>query len=246
VNSIVLNCVIILENIQHLFLRRTSGFENLSRLFYLISQSNPGIFWLCTCLQYSWKYLDNTHLISDYFAHVIFLKNLSIEILKEAILKRHRPSGFEIVFLPSEEHRKSRYFLPARKADIQSVLQKEYFEDIKDYTRGNLSFAFLLWLRSVEKIEDNVLYFKFRKLNLGFLRSLEVRKITSLHSILIHSGLTNEEHAEIFGSSRNESFILLMVMTDDGILIKKGEKYILNPLLYRHIVSHLESSNFIP
>jgi len=245
VNSGGPHCVIILENIQHLFLRRINGFENLTRLFYLISQSNPGIFWLCTCLQYSWKYLDNTHNISDYFADVVFLKNLSTDMLTEAILKRHRPSGFDIVFLPSEEHRKSRYFLNKRKADINSILQKEFFDDLKEYTKGNLSFAFLLWLRSVEKIEENVLFFRFRKLQLGFLRSLEVRRIITMHAILIHSGLTCEEHAEIFGSSRQESFNVLMVMTDDGILRKKNEKYILNPLLYRHIVSHLESSNFI-
>jgi hypothetical protein len=226
-------------------MRRLHGFENLIRLFHLISQTNPCIFWLCTCLQYSWKYLDNTHLISDYFAHVIFLENLSSETLREAILKRHRPSGFEMVFLPSEDYKKNWILLRKRKTIQQSTLQTDFFNSLKEYTKGNLSFAFLFWLRSVIKVEDNVLYFQFKKLNTGFLRSLEVKKITSIYSILIHSGLTCDEHAEIFGISYNESFIQLMVMTDDGILRRTGEKYILNPLLYRHIVGHLESSNFI-
>ena len=237
--------VVILENIQHLFMRKMYGFNNLSRLFQLISQSNPGVFWLCTCLQYSWKYLDNSHQISDYFAHVIHLENLTVETLTEAILRRHNPSGFELCFLPSEEYKRTRFFLRSNKTDKQLILQKEYFNALKEATKGNLSSAFLWWLRSVEKVEDNTIYFRFHKLNHGFLHSLPTNKITSLYAILIHSGLTCEEHASIFNCSLKESYILLMVMTDDGILSKSGEKYMLNPMLYRHIVSHLEAANFI-
>lgn len=237
--------VIILENIQHLFLRRIKGFENLYRLFHLISQSNSRVFWICTCLQYSWKYLENTHQISDYFAHVVELDNLSQDLLSEAILKRHRPSGFKMIFIPPDDYKKSPYLLWTKKSDSQENLRKEFFIALKEYTKGNLSFAFLLWLRSVVKIEDNTLFFKFQKLNLGFLRSMDVKNISSLYSILLHSGLTCDEHAEIFGTSHNESFIQLMVMTDDGILILKENRYTINPILYRHIVSHLESVNFI-
>jgi len=62
---------------------------------------------------------------------------------------------------------------------------------------------------------------------MGFLRSLDVSKVTSMYAILIHSGLTCEEHAEIFGTPLTDSFIHLMVMTDDGILVRKENKYIL-------------------
>jgi hypothetical protein len=150
-----------------------------------------------------------------------------------------------MVFIPQEENKRSRYFEWLKKSDSQLSLKNEFFQDLNEYTKGNLSFAFLLWLRSVVKIEDNTLYFQFHKLNMGFLRSLDVSKVTSMYAILIHSGLTCEEHAEIFGTSLTESFIHLMVMTDDGILSRKENKYIINPLLYRHIVSHLESTNFI-
>ncbi len=237
--------VIIVENIQHFFMKKTKGFENLKRLFYLISQTNKQIYWLCTCLKYSWKYLDSSQNISDYFAYVIHLENLTIENLQEAIFKRHRPSGFEMIFVPSEDTKKTRYLRRFSKVDQQLYLQTEYFDKLKEYTKGNLSFAFIYWLRSVVKMETDTLYFQFKKLKLGFLHSLDVRKITSLYAILIHSGLTIDEHAEIFGSTRKDSYIHFMVMNDDGIITKKDSKFILNPMLYRHIVNYLESANFI-
>lgn len=97
-NSLPSKRIIILENMQHLFLRKVSGFSSLKMLLKIISATNKNVFWIITSALYSWQYLDKVLTIPDYFAYIIKLENLEFAQITEIILRRHRVSGYNIYF----------------------------------------------------------------------------------------------------------------------------------------------------
>lgn len=237
--------IIVIENVHQLFLRKLHGFKNLSQFFRLISQSNSRIFWLSTCLLYTYKYLNYTSKMSDYFGYVVNLDSLNKEQLTEIIIKRHKFSGFKLNFLPPKDFHYKRTYKRMSEAEKQTYLQEDYFNSLYKFAQNNLSLALLFWMRSVVSVEDNNFYMQFRHLEYSFFNSLSPSQITSLHALILHGGLLLEEHADIFTWKKEESFAHLMVFTDDGILIRKNGMYSVNPLVYRQVVDHLTILNYI-
>ncbi|MBN2598082.1 MAG: hypothetical protein JXR82_15005 [Marinifilaceae bacterium] len=237
--------IVVIENVHQLFLRKLHGFKNLSDFFRLISQTNAQIFWLSTCLLYTYKYLDYTLKMSDYFGYVVSLDSLNKEQLTEIIIKRHRFSGFKLTFLPPEEFHPKRSFKRLSEADKQTYLELDYFNRLYKFAQNNLSLALIFWMRSIVSVEDNNFHLQYKHLEYSFFNTLSTSQIATLHALVLHGGLLLEEHAAIFAWQKEESFAHLMVFTDDGILIKRNEVYHINPLVYRQIADHLAVLNYI-
>jgi len=237
--------LIVLDNVQNLFLRSSGDFGNLFLLFKLISQTNSKIFWVTSCYLYSWKLLDYTNDIANYFAYVIEFSPLTAEQLREAILKRHQVSGFSLVFQEPENFVSKRNYQKMDDEEKQLFLKDVFFEELGQYAQSNLSLAFLYWLRAIQKVDNGEIFLQQKRLNFSFLNSLETRDLTTLHSILVHGGLDLYAHSRIFRCSSEISFRVLMVLTDDGLLEKNEDVYVINPLVYRMLVSQLKSLNFI-
>ena len=237
--------VIVLENIHNLFIRSSGNFGNLFHLFKLISQTNSKIFWLTSCYVYSWKLLDYTSDISNYFAYVIEFSPMNSEQLRDAILKRHQVSGFSLTYLEPENFVPKKNYQKMSDDDKQLFLKDLFFEELGQYAQSNLSLAFIYWLRAIQKVEEGEIFIQQKRVNFSFLNSLKTPELTTLHSILIHGGLDLKAHSCIFRCDTESSFRKLMVMTDDGLLEQRDDTYVINPLVYRMLVSQLKSLNFI-
>ena len=85
--------IIIIENLQHLYLRLVGGFNVLKMIFELISKTNKNTFWIMSSSLYAWNYLDKSVNISDQFGYVINLEELNEDQIREVIYKRHKVSG---------------------------------------------------------------------------------------------------------------------------------------------------------
>jgi len=237
--------IVILENIHHFFIRKNGAFGNLFRLFRLMSQTNHHIFWVCSCFVYSWKLLDYTLNISGYFAHVVHFELMTDELVREAILKRHKVSGFKLHFLEPEHFIPRRGYYKLTDAGKQQSLTELLFHELWQHAQGNITLAFIFWLRAIVRVSDDTLFIQQKQLRFSFLNSLKTDELTTLHGILVHGGLTLEEHSAVFNSGPEDSRRRLMVLVDDGLLEFRENKYVINPLLYRPLVSQLKSLNFI-
>jgi len=237
--------IVVLENIQQLFVRKIHGFKNLLLFFRLISQSNSKIFWLSTCLLHTFRYLDYTLQMSNYYGHVVSLDTLSKEQLTEVITKRHKFSGFKLNFHEPKDFSPKRSYKKMSESEKQAYLQEDYFKQLYNYAQNNLSLALVFWMRSVVCVEDNNFYLQYRYLDYSFFNSLTNPQVTTLHALLLHGSLSLEEHVAIFSWQKEESLAHLMVFADDGILIKKEDRYFINPLVYRQVVNHLDVLNYI-
>lgn len=237
--------IVILENIHNLYIRSNNGFANLNKFLKLISETNTSVFWLCSSNLYAWKYLNYAQQISDYFGYIIEIESLKKEQIIKTIEDRHLPSGYNITFLEKDNFKASRKYKKYDEVRKQEFLREDFFNRLNKITQGNISLSLLFWQTSVVKKENDTFSLKLKEFDLSFIESLGMQKLTTLHNLLIHGGLSQENHNKIFGIPVSQSSNQLMVLKNDAIIVMNNGKYQINPLLYRQIVNHLKGINLI-
>ncbi|MEM6845536.1 MAG: hypothetical protein AAF632_25200 [Bacteroidota bacterium] len=246
--------ILIIEHLDWFYLRKVGGFQCLKWMLELISRTHRQVFWLMSCTQYAWSYLNKATQVADHFEYVIQLEAAQAGIVREIILKRHRVSGYDVLYHPAESDQNNKKFLKMDEVERQEYLENEYFQDLSRITQGNFAIALLYWLRSAQEVTDNQITIgSLKSLDYSFLKSLSVTQISSLHALLLHDGLTMAHFSELSGrrdttldSDSPVSINLRMVqLLDDGLLVKSDEVYQIHPLLYQQVVSLLQTRNFV-
>ena len=242
--------IMVWEDVQHFFLRKVGGFVALKLLFELISRTHKQIFWVCACTQYAWDFLDKTARISDYFEYVISLTDVGSSSLREAILKRHRVSGYDIHYAGTVADRSRKKFLKMTDEQKQAHLEEAYFEDLTQLTAGNYSIAQLYWLRSTQQVlNDTITIGSLQAMDFSFTRSIPLSQMLILHALLLHDGLSEAHFQEMnerkVGKGPVATHLGIRQLRDDGLITLKDDIYMVNPLLYRQIVQLLRNKNFL-
>ena len=94
---------------------------------------------------------------------------------------------------------------------------------------NNIGVALFLWLRSIVNSNDEKIEVSLDiELDFSFLKALSDRKLFSLMAIILHDGLTLEEHSLIFNISQKSSQLLFATLADDGIIFQKDSVYRIN------------------
>ena len=239
--------IIILEDMQHFFMKKIQGFEAINLLFELISQTDDKIFWIQEYTSFAWKYLEKAVSINRFFKFIIHLESFTNEQVIEVIMKRHRVSGYNIkyanTFLSKQEKRKSARLNEKEKEDF---LEKSYFNSLNQFAQSNISLALLYWLRSTLNVEKNTITIgQLKNVNFDFLSKLPQESTYTLHALLLHDSLSINEHALLFNQSEIKSRLDLMVLEDQGVLNSIEGRYKINRLLFRQIVNVLTNKNII-
>ena len=130
--------------------------------------------------------------------------------------------------------------------DRQIQLEKEYFEELNRFADSNLSLSFYFWLESISEFSDKELYIKkFVSPDFAFLETLSVEKIYTLLLIVLHGKISVDLHASVCNQSTQKSLKVLTILKEDSIIVLKGEHYMLNGILYRHVIQLLKNKNLI-
>ena len=238
--------VIIIENIEDLFLRIVNGFDVIKKFAQIISLTNSNVFWIATCNRYAWNYLDKVINVDDYFAFVIRFDRFTNQNIQDIIMTRHSMSGYKLKFKPSINNLDDKQFQKLNEQQRQTYLLDSYFEELNKISASNVALAQLFWLRSISELnENNINISSLHNIDFSFLKNLNRQKVFSLAALLIHDGLTIEEHAKVFNYSIEESRLYLSAMLDDGELKRKDNNYRVNFLLYVHIVKLLKNQNIL-
>jgi len=240
------NQIIVLENIQHLFIRKIKGFEVMKAFFRILSATNQQIFWITSMTTFAWIYLVKTISIDDYFGYIVKMKDFSKEQLVDFVSRRNRVSGYKITYQPDLDTENNKAFKKTAEEQKQDYLKSVYFDKLGEFAHSNLSLALTYWLCSTVDVSDNVINIKpADKIDISFLNGLSTEKIFTLNNLLLHGGLTVTEHAVVFDYPEEKSNLILNLLFDDGIIINTGDMFTVNPLLYRHIINLLKSKNLL-
>ncbi len=238
--------IVVLDGLEKLFEVRINGLDHLSKLLQYISDTNHYVFWITTCHQYAWEFLEKTLEVSDFFGYHIKLSDLTDEELMKTILRRHNISGYRLMFLPEAQKKSLISFKKQADFGDQDELKKQYFTRMHRIVKGNLSQAFLFWMRSTSEVTEDAVYIEYIGGEyFNFLGSMSDPKLMILKNIVVHNGIKAQQHAQLFRIEHDKSKLLLQQLHDDGIIIKNGEVYNINPIIYRQVIDHLYLLNIL-
>ncbi len=238
--------VIIIEDLQNLYLRSVSGFVALRALFELINNTHQQVFWMVTANIYTWQYLSRTINIKDFFSYQIELQEFSEQQIVDIILKRNRISGFTVHFLADEQKSTQKKLSKMDEEEQQAYLQKEFFTSLNSFAKSNVSMALLFWLMSTREVDENVITINtFKKPDFSFLTALSADKVYILQALVLHDGLEMEQLAITLNITMSQTKMHLIALMEDGILFQRKQVYLVNPIVYRSVINLLKSKNLI-
>jgi hypothetical protein len=213
---------------------------------HLISKTNSHVFWIVACHLYSYKYLQRAFNIAEYFGYHIELEDLTTDNLIKIIEKRHNISGFRLKFLPDTPKKSLIPIVKQIDKSDQLELRDLYFERLQKIVKGNITQAFLFWMRSAAEVTEDVIYINSQgDTKLDFIKSISLSKFEILKNILIHNGISCSKHSEIFRIPIEKSELQLEQMLDDGIIVKRSKFYNINPIIYKQVIDQIYKLNLL-
>ena len=245
-NSLPSKRIIIIEDIQKMFLRTVNGFDGIKVLFKILAWTNKNIFWLVSCTIYAWNFLKQSLSIDDYFSNVVIIEKVQEDQVIEIIKKRNDISGLNVVIEPNGNKLALKKLKGLNEADKQAFLFKSYFKELADFSESNISLALLFWLLSTKEITDNKLIIgHFNTPDLSFVKVMNIDRILVLMALILHDGLNEIELSRVNNITREEAKLKLIMLLEDGIVYLQNKRYLVNPLIYRNVIKLLKSKNLI-
>jgi hypothetical protein len=199
--------VLILEEIERLYLRQVGRYRAIRHLQNLIASTSDRCLWLVAMNEVSCRLLDRATGLKQRITHEISSVVVGKKEIEEAIMIRHGLSGFRLHFAPliNTAKTKKRFFVkPAPRAE---ELKAAFFAELASRSNGIFRTAIELWLGHIDTFESGALYLKpLRQVSLdGIIAGLDADDLFTLVAILQHGSLTESEHTDIFGCSSESS-----------------------------------------
>jgi len=150
--------IIIVENLQHMYLRSLKGFLALKLLVDIISKTNKNIFWVVSTTLYANEYLSKTIRLNDIFGYEVIFKELKSDQIIELIKKRNSISGYNIIYEIDPEVAQRKEIHKLQFAQQQNLLEKQFFNSLNKFAQSNISLALLFWLSSIKDIKERQIF----------------------------------------------------------------------------------------
>jgi uncharacterized protein YfbU (UPF0304 family) len=238
--------IIVIENLQHLFLRTVNGFNAIKVFLEIITKTSKNVFWITSSSSFAFEYLKKSIHIDDFFGYHINLADVGYEHMIDLIKKRHALSGFSLLYVPDLNGESKKDMSKIEDSEYQISLERKYFKSLSLLAGSNISLALLFWLSSIIKIMERTLYLSAElEISNTLLSSLSSEKIFILQSLILHDELKLTDLNKILNYSIYETTLLMQVLTDEGIVTKSENIYFINPLIYRQTAALLKSKNFL-
>lgn len=246
INNSTLNRIIILEDIQHLYLRSINGFDAIRSLIEIVNQTQKKILWIFTCTQYAWNYLVKSIQIDNFYNRVVKMVSMNNEEINSVIRKRNQIGGFRIIFEVPEEMKDFKKFKSSSEEEQQKTLEKRFFRKLNAFADSNISMALIFWLLSTKKVTDDLIMVgDFDNPDQSFIQVMTQSRIFILLSLILHDGLTVNELSLVNNQAQDDVGLHISSLQDDGIIIRQTDLFMVNPLIYRNVISVLKSKNLI-
>ena len=203
INSLEDNHVIILENIERLFIRRIRGFDLLEDFLLFLHATKTKIYWIISINKYSFYYLNRVKYFSSHFPSIIHLKPILDTLLKEEILNRN--SGYELVYLKPVKISKKieKQLKKLSKEERQLFLENIFFKRLFHFSKGNISKAILYARNSAYNVKEKTVFIK--PIEIKVLDDLSLNDLFILEAIFQHRSLSIKELNIVLRNSDRQS-----------------------------------------
>lgn len=142
--------IVLLENGERLFRREVGGYAAAETLGRLMEATADRMAWIITFERLSWEFLRKVTSLAVHFDEVVDLGPLDREELEEAIMARHRLTGYDLEFEPPESGlsagRRTRLHASSA-AERQALLRGWCMDQLHDDGEREIGEALFLWRR---------------------------------------------------------------------------------------------------
>ncbi len=240
--------VLIFEGLQNLYIRNINGYSAIAEFWLLLSQTTGQLFWVVSCSGNAWSFFCKMFSADQFFSQIIRTDELTDDQIEKGIMLRHRATGYELTFKPSNEIQRNRSFrkILGKEKEIQNYLQKEYFGKLSQAARGNFSIAMIFWVNSISKVDDEGVI--INPIELADIDTLETPSrdvLFALAALIRHDVLTARELAFAMHNERSEAQLLLGRLSSKGLVVETSRGFTINHLVYRQISQMLSSRNIL-
>lgn len=178
--------VIVLENSDEFFFRTLEGFQRFSQWLDFISRTSTQISWVVVMRTPTVTMLDTSLGMRDYFTHVLEVPDFDLEGLTDLIMKRHRASGFSLMFEEEPTLAKWTRFVKGP--------QERLFASLDSISHGNPLLAQHLWLSALRRHDDRTLMAEDVLEPPGFItRSLSIDQQHIVAALIRHRAMSVTE-----------------------------------------------------
>lgn len=208
--------VIILENIERLFIRKVNGFDLLEDFLLFLHATKSKIYWIVSVNKYSFYYLNSVKFFSSHFPSIIQINPISKALLKEEILMRNE--GYNLVFLkPNTISKKlDKELKKVTKEERQELMKKLFFKKLSDFSKGNISKAILYARDSAYKVKEKTVYIK--PYETKELDNLSLNELFILEAIFQHRSLTIDELNIVLRNSSRQSRLSIEKLLEKNVI----------------------------
>jgi hypothetical protein len=239
--------VVILDNLHNLFLKIPNGFNAIERFTLFLQHTQHAVFWILSSSLYSWILLDRILNVSKYINFPIHIECLSTEQLKSIILKRHKISGYEIIFEAEEAEVKLKRYKKLQSSEKQQIfLEDRFFNMLHKITNGNIAIAFQYWLTSIKEFkDDNVFITPISYIESKIFEQFNLNDLINLVPFIQHDRLNTNEYGIIMRILKHQNLLVLNRLASFGFIENKNNTFDLNILHYATIKNILLSNKYI-
>ncbi len=204
--------VIIVENGEKLYSRTRTGIRLCREFLKLVDQTADRALWIVLMGDAAATFLETAIELPNFFTHSIVVEPLNLNSIRLMIEKRHRVSGFNLVF----DREKPRVYewvqSPLQSSESVRDPKSAYFREMSLFAEGNPLLALEAWLESVETDAENEQLIRVAQMNTmetQLLKTLTLNKRLTLTALVQHDSLTAQELGIILEWTAETVFIEL-------------------------------------
>jgi hypothetical protein len=198
--------------------------------------------------RHGWSYLSKLYQTEGYFTHLRYVDEVNRDVLRDIVLSRHRVSGYDLFFEPDEDTKRSRAYrkLMGDQAAQQKLLQEAFFHGLSRLAKGNIVITLQYWLLAIRSVDQDLLTMapiSEIKIELG--DGFSHDELFVIAAVLQHDDLTPHQLSQVLAESEQHCMLLLSKLVSRSVMQVRGDRYMINYLLFRQLVDMLESRNII-
>ncbi len=164
------------------------GFAVINKIASLIEKYSDRCFFIVNSGSQAFQFINRLQPIENIFISAIHCQPFDAEEIQEAILLRHKSSGFKFEIEKIHEDQFSNLRL--------AKLFNSYF----DISRGNIGLAILIWISSIQKVKQNqIVINKPDEVKDYFLNSINPDWFLLLQQFVLHKQLHLNRITRILG-----------------------------------------------
>lgn len=220
------NRLITVSGFHWLVSARPGGAEPLRRFVAGVVADGGKNAWLVRTDLLVWRFMSALSSVDDAFPEVVELQPFDVLQLEAAVLARHAMSGHDLAFGPSERSGRMAHELGRKLLGTRA--RQAWFRDLHEASGGLIRDALLLWMASVEKVDEEagkVWMGRVPSPPSAAIRNLSEDVLLTLWQVARNGWTDPDVHAALFRMSPNRSQAHLTRLVHWGILTVVDGKY---------------------